>query len=171
MKIGIDPNPCHKYPWGKMWACPDVYSGSHACDRPRDHEGLCHCACGAEAEEKNDTVDRLRSRLRVVAQILIPEVGADGPMDAEDAALTAVERMGLLRELADGKARDAGLYARRMEEAQESRRKLARAMRQINELLEWNGCDCDCEHDAESHDASCDRCLACRIEEVSSCVR
>jgi hypothetical protein len=30
-------------------------------------------------------------------------------------------------------------------------------------LLEANGCDCNCDHDAESHDAACDRCLACRI--------
>ena len=30
-------------------------------------------------------------------------------------------------------------------------------------LLEANGCDCDCAHDAESHDSDCDRCLACRI--------
>ena len=33
-------------------------------------------------------------------------------------------------------------------------------------LLEDNGCDCDCGHDAESHDADCDRCLACRIGQV-----
>ena len=30
-------------------------------------------------------------------------------------------------------------------------------------LLEKNGCDCACDHDAESHDSDCDRCLACRI--------
>jgi len=30
-------------------------------------------------------------------------------------------------------------------------------------LLEANGCDCACDHDAESHDSYCDRCLACRI--------
>lgn len=30
-------------------------------------------------------------------------------------------------------------------------------------LLEANGCDCDCNHDAESHDSDCERCLACRI--------
>ena len=30
-------------------------------------------------------------------------------------------------------------------------------------LLEKNGCDCDCAHDAESHDSDCALCLACRI--------
>jgi hypothetical protein len=30
-------------------------------------------------------------------------------------------------------------------------------------LLGANGCDCECDHDAESHDSDCARCLACRI--------
>jgi hypothetical protein len=75
----------------------------------------------SDAAVENEA-DRLRARLRDVAQILIAEVGADGPMDAEDAAHKAVERMALLRELADRSAADAGLYARRMTEAQEARR-------------------------------------------------
>ena len=36
-------------------------------------------------------------------------------------------------------------------------------LRTVRALLEKNGCDCDCDHGAESHDADCDRCLACRI--------
>ena len=31
------------------------------------------------------------------------------------------------------------------------------------EIISANGCDCECDHDAESHDESCERCLACRI--------
>lgn len=36
----------------------------------------------------------------------------------------------------------------------------------VRVLLGRNGCDCDCNHDAESHDGDCDRCLACNISEV-----
>lgn len=54
MKLIIDPNPCRKYPWDNLWACPDVYSGSHYCGRPGGHEGKCRCDCGAEAEEKSE---------------------------------------------------------------------------------------------------------------------
>lgn len=36
----------------------------------------------------------------------------------------------------------------------------------VNELLAKNGCDCECDHDAESHDEDCERCLACRIDAV-----
>lgn len=34
----------------------------------------------------------------------------------------------------------------------------------VNRLLSQNGCDCECDHDAESHDDTCERCLACRID-------
>lgn len=33
-------------------------------------------------------------------------------------------------------------------------------------LLEQNGCDCDCGHDSEGHDETCERCLGCRIAQV-----
>ena len=73
------------------------------------------------SDELRAEVARLRERLRETSQILIAEVGAEGPMDAEDAAREAVARMARLRELADQKAHEAGLYARRMEAAQRSR--------------------------------------------------
>ena len=37
------------------------------------------------------------------------------------------------------------------------------ALGAVKLLLGKNGCDCACDHDAESHDFDCDRCLACRI--------
>lgn len=77
---------------------------------------------GARAAAAENEADRLRARLREVAQVLIAEVGADGPMDAEDAARKAVERMVNLRALADEKAAEAGLYARRMGQAQKALR-------------------------------------------------
>ena len=41
-------------------------------------------------------------RLRAVAQILIAEIGADGPMDAEDAAAKAVQTNCNLRDWQEG---------------------------------------------------------------------
>uniref|UniRef100_A0A6H1ZRQ7 Uncharacterized protein n=1 Tax=viral metagenome TaxID=1070528 RepID=A0A6H1ZRQ7_9ZZZZ len=41
-------------------------------------------------------------RLRAVAQILIAEIGADGPMDAEDAAAKAVQAICNLRDWQEG---------------------------------------------------------------------
>ena len=65
--------------------------------------------------------EALRARLRETAQILIEAGGADGSMNAEDAARNAVDRMEKLQELVDRAAGEAGLYARRMGQAQESR--------------------------------------------------
>jgi len=79
--------------------------------------------CVTAIESLRAERNALRERLREVAQILIAEVGAEGPMDAEDAARKAVARMERLRELADEKAHEAGLYARRMGEAQARARK------------------------------------------------
>jgi hypothetical protein len=45
------------------------------------------------SDEIRAEVARLRERLREVTEILIAEVGAEGPMDAEDAARKAVARM------------------------------------------------------------------------------
>jgi hypothetical protein len=39
-----------------------------------------------------------------------------------------------------------------------------RALSRIREILGTNGCDCDCGHHYEEHDADCTRCLACRIK-------
>lgn len=36
----------------------------------------------------------------------------------------------------------------------------------IGEILGENGCNCDCDHDPESHDDDCERCLACRVGEA-----
>jgi len=82
----------------------------------------------AEKSRAENEADRLRARLRETAQILIEEVGADGPMDAEDAARKAVGRMNRLRELADEGAHEAEPYARRVEEAQRARRALLREL-------------------------------------------
>jgi hypothetical protein len=43
------------------------------------------------------TDDKLKERLRLTAQILVAEVGADGPMNAEDVALKAVKEIQSLK--------------------------------------------------------------------------
>ena len=45
-------------------------------------------------------------------------------------------------------------------------RELSRLREGIGDLLSRNGCDCECDHDCESHDSDCDRCLACRVQAV-----
>jgi len=44
-----------------------------------------------ELDAAHYEVNRLEARLRRVAQILIAEIGADGPTNAEEAAMRAVE--------------------------------------------------------------------------------
>ena len=38
----------------------------------------------------------------------------------------------------------------------------------IGQLLEANGCDCDCADHFEDHNEDCERCLACRVGEALS---
>lgn len=51
-----------------------------------------------EADGLRAEAHLLRERLRETAQILVAEVGADGPMNAEDAARKAVEQLQALRD-------------------------------------------------------------------------
>ena len=85
--------------------------------------------------------DLLRARLRKVAQILVEAVGAEGPMDAEEAAQKAVQRIENLNELLETWSHKAGTYAKRMMEAQKSRDDTAVAtsalLRELNDLFEW----------------------------------
>jgi hypothetical protein len=58
------------------------------------------------------TDDKLKERLRLTAQILVAEVGADGPMNAEDVALKAVKEIQSLK--AEVKRLDSLLAANRL---------------------------------------------------------
>ena len=107
---------------------------------------------GAKAAAAENERNALRERLRETAQILIEAVGADGPTNAEDAARMAVTRMERLRELADEKAHEAGLYARRMAEAQEARRKAREEERAA--VVAWLRDDPDWPWCAACRDAS-----------------
>jgi hypothetical protein len=85
---------------GDYWADyiePDVMGVSSASDQDL---ALMAAApdLAATVVELHAEVARLRARLRETAQILIAEIGADGPMNAEDAARKAVERLSSLRE-------------------------------------------------------------------------
>ena len=44
--------------------------------------------------------------------------------------------------------------------------RLRAMLEKIGELLEANGCDCDCGHDHGDHDEGCDVCLPCRISDA-----
>lgn len=48
----------------------------------------------------------------------------------------------------------------------EEHRQADERLRAVGELLEKNGCDCECDQSREEHEDDCERCLACRIEEV-----
>jgi len=57
------------------------------------HDGPTGLVHRAVAEQYREQADALRKRLRETAQILVAEVGADGPTNAEDAARQAVEKI------------------------------------------------------------------------------
>jgi hypothetical protein len=79
-------------------------NNSHFEIRKTVHPEMCTCwdcshkAMQAEIDELRAELAWEQSRLRVVAQIIIESVGADGPMDAEDAAKK------ILAELLDAQA-------------------------------------------------------------------
>lgn len=81
-------------------------------------------------------------RARIAAQILIAEVGAEGPMNVDDVAKAAAIFI-------------RGQSAR----ATRSMSKFAA----VAKLLVANGCDCECAHHYEDHDDDCERCLACKV--------
>lgn len=84
-------------------------------------------------------------RARIAAQILIAEVGAEGPMNVDDVAKAAAIFI-------------RGQSAR----ATRSMSKLAA----VAKLLVANGCDCECEHHYEDHDDDCERCFACNVSDA-----
>lgn len=56
-------------------------------------------------------------------------------------------------------------YVEALREVEALKRDLA-ATRSIAKILQENGCDCECDHSSEEHDAECERCLACRIADA-----
>jgi hypothetical protein len=95
----------------------------------------------------------------------IPTAGERGP-------LSLVARIRLL--IADADAAESekeGEHAlRQLDKALTERDALAARVplleamvRKVGELLAENGCDCECDHHPDEHDAECERCLGCRI--------
>ena len=54
----------------------------------------------------------------------------------------------------------------RVRDLMDEREWLLSKIEAVGVLIGKNGCDCDCDHDVESHDEGCERCLACRISET-----
>lgn len=57
-------------------------------------------------------------------------------------------------------------WAERVREVMDDRDRLLSKIEAAGTVISNNGCDCPCDHDAESHDEDCERCLACRISAV-----
>lgn len=57
-------------------------------------------------------------------------------------------------------------WAERVRDLMDERDWLLSKIEGVGVLIGKNGCDCECDHDAESHDETCERCLACRISET-----
>jgi len=131
----------------------------------------CHDAPGAAALMLRDSgeYDRGRREGRADVGKYANAIGridcALGIAGAEplDSTVKAVEAL-VLRADTDSKAKAAweSLYNERNRLWRDAEDKLDL----VRGLLERNGCDCECDHDAESHDDDCERCLACRIAEV-----
>ena len=84
-------------------------------------------------------------RARRATQLLVAEIGAEGPMGVVDAAEAAVTEI-----------------RRQSARATRSMAKLAA----IAKLLIANGCDCDCGHHHEEHSDDCERCFACKVSDA-----
>lgn len=114
--------------------------------------------------------DRALVRCREASEVLIAEIGAAGPEDAEETARRAVEhiesRRGVLAEVRlerdtarTGRAAWEQLYNERNRALRTIQDKRERALVE----LARNGCDCECECDSEGHGDDCEPCLACRL--------
>ena len=94
-------------------------------------------------DEQHNENEKLKGRLREIAQILIAEVGTDGPTDAEEAARRAVKRIEWLQELlreCDGKlGRKPCQHERCMEyvRLREAITEANEAMRDGSDLTAW----------------------------------
>jgi len=66
----------------------------------------------------------------------------------------------------DTKTKVAGAWRQLFEERSRLWRAAEAKLRAIGELLEHNGCDCDCYHDDGPHEEDCDPCLACLVQEA-----
>lgn len=59
---------------------------------------------------------------------------------------------------------EACRYVRERDKARAEAARYREALERVSEVLAANGCDCECDHDVESHDDDdCERCVACRV--------
>ncbi len=104
----------------------------------------------------------LASALESPPRIAGKTAGFDQPPDVAAKVAEADRLRKLFDDAGDGQYNVLNLvesYQRNSMEADER-------LRAVRKLLEWNGCECECEHHWEDHDDDCDRCLACRIGEA-----
>lgn len=97
----------------------------------------------------------------------------DAPVDqswnSPDVTLALIARVRELEALLAA-SRSAGEGMRALHAEASTQRDAAHAkIHAVEDELSRNGCDCDCDCSDEEHDASCDRCLACRIAHALGC--
>ena len=91
---------------------------------------------------------------------------ANGYDDLLAAYSASVSEANRLRKLFDDAGEGQYNVLNLVESYQRNSMEADERLRAVRRLLEWNGCECECEHHWEDHDDDCDRCLACRIAEA-----
>lgn len=71
-----------------------------------------------------------------------------------------------LREAREAHKAERDELEKHLSEAEDERAGATAKLVAVAKLLEENGCDCECDHCWEYHDETCERCLACLIEEA-----
>lgn len=107
----------------------------------KHHHDACSCrehAFEAEVQHLKGEWDKVHARLILTAQILIGEVGAEGPLNADEVAVQAVQRIRQLRGERDAAVQRHAALARRV--------KLA--------VNEW----CSCGGRGPDDEAACSAC-------------
>ena len=102
-----------------------------------------------------DELERAIGQMRLIAGLPLPP----------DVA-TKVAEADRLRKLFDDAGQGEHNVLALIDHYQRNSMEADERLRAVRRLLEWNGCECECEHHWEDHDDDCDRCLACRIGEA-----
>ena len=103
------------------------------------------------------------NRPKAILERAEDDVDRVAPLELRDALRQALlerneacEELEVLRGLIEGEPWAGAVLRRDFVHLQER-------VEAAGEIISANGCDCECDHVAESHDEDCERCLACRI--------
>lgn len=102
-----------------------------------------------------DELERVTGQMRLIAGLPLPPDVAAKVAEADR-----------LRKLFDDAGQGEHNVLALIDHYQRNSMDADERLRAVRKLLEWNGCECECEHHWEDHDDDCDRCLACLIGEA-----